>query len=156
MPDVASDHLGLSISSWALETFLRRLYNPRRGKGLLKMAGRLSDFEAVENAIQAVEDFFQFIHVESLGQKDRSRLVEKGRLPMEVFPPLSLVLRKLVELGEICEDETTKLEIKDQVKRMQGYLNALSEVFDLKNPDSVYWIERTGKRIKLYTFGVHP
>ena len=146
MPDVASDHLGLSISSWALETFLRRLYNPRRGKGLLKMTGRLSDFEAVENAIQAVEDFFQFVHVESLGQKDRSRLVEKGRLPMEVFPPLSLVLRKLVELGETCEDETTKLEIKDQVKRMQGYLNALSEVFDLKNPDSVYWIERTGKK----------
>ena len=33
MPDVASDHLGLSISSWALETFCRRLYNPRRGKG---------------------------------------------------------------------------------------------------------------------------
>ena len=146
MPDVASDHLGLSISSWALETFLRRLYNPRKGKGLLKMTGRLSDFEAVENAIQAVEDFFQFVHVESLGQKDRSRLVQKGRLPLEVFPPLSLVLRKLVELGETCEDETTKLEIKDQVKRMQGYLNAMSEVFDLKNPDSVYWIERTGKK----------
>ena len=46
MPDVASDHLGLSISSWALETFLRRLYNPRRGKGLLKLAGRLAGFEA--------------------------------------------------------------------------------------------------------------
>jgi len=110
------------------------------------MAGRLSDFEAVENAIQAVDDFFQFLHVESLGQKDRSRLVEKGRLPMEVFPPLSLVLRKLVELGELCEDETAKLEIKDQAKRMQGYLNGLSEVFDLKNPDAVYWMERTGKK----------
>ena len=146
MPDVASDHLGLSISSWALETFLRRLYNPRRGKGLLKLAGRLSDFEAVENAIQGVDDFFQFLHVESLGQKDRSRLVEKGRLPMEVFPPLSLVLRKLVELGELCEDETAKLEIKDQAKRMQAYLHGLSEVFDLKNPDAVYWMERTGKK----------
>ncbi len=146
MPDVASDHLGLSISSWALETFLRRLYNPKRGKGLLKLAGRLSDLEAVENAIQAVEDFFQFLHMESLGQRERSRLVEKGRLPMEVFPPLSLVLRKLVELGEVCEDETTKLEIKDQAKRMQGYLNGLSEVFDLKNPDAVYWMERTGKK----------
>ena len=53
------------------------------------MAGRLSDFEAVEDAIQAVDDFFQFIHMESLGQKERTRLVEKGRLPMEVFPPLA-------------------------------------------------------------------
>ena len=146
MPDVASDHLGLSISSWALETFLRRLHNPRKGKGLLKRVGRLSDLEAVEHAIHAVEDFFQVLHVDTLGNKDRSRLVEKGRLPMEVFPPLSLVLRKLIELGETCEDETTKLEIKDQSKRMQGYLNGLSEVFDLKNPDSVYWMERTGKK----------
>ena len=29
---------------------------------------------------------------------------------------------------------------------MQGYLNALSEVFDLKNADAVYWMERTGKK----------
>ena len=65
---------------------------------------------------------------------------------MEVFPPLSLVLRKLVELGELCEDETAKLEIKDQAKRMQGYLNGLSDIFDLKDPDSVYWMERTGKK----------
>ena len=71
MPDVASDHLGLSISSWALETFLKRLHNPRRGKGLLKMVGRLSDLEAVENAIHAVEDFFQVLHVDTLGNKDR-------------------------------------------------------------------------------------
>jgi ATP-dependent DNA helicase DinG len=51
-----------------------------------------------------------------------------------------------VELGELCEDETAKLEIKDQAKRMQAYLHGLSEVFDLKNPDAVYWMERTGKK----------
>ena len=39
-----------------------------------------------------------------------------------------------------------KFEIKDQTKRMQAYINALSEIFDLKNPDAVYWIERTGKK----------
>ena len=74
------------------------------------------------------------------------RLVEKGRMPMEIFPPLSLVLRKLVELGESCDDETSKLEIKDQTKRMQAYINGLSEIFDLKNSDAVYWLERTGKK----------
>ena len=51
-----------------------------------------------------------------------------------------------MELGELCEDETAKLEIKDQAKRMQSYLHGLSEVFDLKNPDAVYWMERTGKK----------
>ena len=89
MPDVASDHLGLSISSWALETFLRRLYNPRRGKGLLKMAGRLSDLEAVEYAIQAVDEFFQFLQFSTWAKRPNA-FGEKGRMP-QIFPPLGLV-----------------------------------------------------------------
>ena len=35
MPDVASDHLGLSLSSWAIESALNRLHNPRKGKDSL-------------------------------------------------------------------------------------------------------------------------
>ena len=44
IPEVAGDHLGLSMSSWAMETSLRRLYNPRQGKGLLKKLGRPKDW----------------------------------------------------------------------------------------------------------------
>jgi ATP-dependent DNA helicase DinG len=108
--------------------------------------GRTTDFEAVENAELAVSDFFQYLHINTLGKKDRIRLMEKGILPMEIFPPLSRLCRSLIELGELTEDESLKLELKDQARRMQGYLNGLAEVLDLKDSNAVYWIERTGKQ----------
>lgn len=146
IPEVAGDHLGLSMSSWAMETSLRRLYNPRQGKGLLKKLGRPKDLEAVEDASLAVDDFFQHLHVRILGEQSRIRLLEKGVFPMEVLPPLSRVVRSLVELSELSEDENRKLELKDQAKRMQGYLMGLSEVSELKDEGSVYWLERAGKK----------
>lgn len=146
MPDVAGDHLGLSISSWALDMSVRRIYNSRKRKGLISRVGRTTDFDAVENAELAVSDFFQYLHMNTLGKKDRVRLLEKGILPMEIFPPLSRLCRSLIELGELTEDESLKLELKDHARRMQGYLNDLAEVLDLKDENSVYWIERTGKQ----------
>jgi ATP-dependent DNA helicase DinG len=146
MPEVAGDHLGLSISSWALEMSIRRIYNSKKRKGLISRVGRTTDFEAVENAELAVSDFFQYLHINTLGRKDRIRLMEKGILPMEIFPPLSRLCRSLIELGELTEDESLKLELKDQARRMQGYLNGLAEVLDLKDSNAVYWIERTGKQ----------
>jgi ATP-dependent DNA helicase DinG len=146
MPEVAGDHLGLSISSWALEMSIRRIYNSKKRKGLISRVGRTTDFEAVENAELAVSDFFQYLHINTLGKKDRIRLMEKGILPMEIFPPLSRLCRSLIELGELTEDESLKLELKDQARRMQGYLNGLAEVLDLKDSNAVYWIERTGKQ----------
>jgi len=146
IPEVAGDHLGLAISSWALEMNIRRIYNSKKRKGLISRVGRSIDFESVENAELAASDFFQYLHVQTLGKKDRIRLLEKGLLPMEIFPPLSRLCRCLVELGELTEDESLKVELKDHARRMQGYLNGLSEVLELKDENSVYWIERTGKQ----------
>ena len=146
MPDVASEHLGVSISSWALEMSIRKIYNPKKRKGLLAKAGNPNDWEVVENAELAVADFFQYLHVKSLGKQERVRLLEAGTLPLEVFPPLSRLCRRLVEVAEATENESLKIELKDQAKRMQGYLRGLSEVVELKDEKSVYWLERTGKK----------
>ena len=146
MPEVAGDHLGLAISSWSLEMSVRRIYNSKKRKGLIHRIGRPVDFETVENAELAIFDFFQYLDVKILGNKDRVRLMEKGTLPMEIFPPLSRLCRSLIELGELTEDESTKIEVRDQARRMQSYLNGLSEILELKDENSVYWLERTGKQ----------
>jgi ATP-dependent DNA helicase DinG len=146
MPYVASEHLGISISSWALEMSMRKIYNSKKRKGLLAKVGGPNDWEIVENAELAVADFFQYIHLKSLGNQERIRLREAGVLPLEVFPPLSRLCRRLVEVAEVTEDESLKIELKDQAKRMQGYLRGLSEIVELKDEKSVYWLERTGKK----------
>jgi ATP-dependent DNA helicase DinG len=144
--DVASEHLGISLSSWALETFFKQLFNPKKGKGLLSKIARHSDLDAVENAAFAVTDFFNFLHIEILGDKDRIRLLDPERLPMEVFPPLAKLVRSLIELSELAKDENLRMELRDQVKRLQSYLSSLSEVIELKDQNSVYWLERGGRK----------
>ncbi len=143
--DVASDHLGISLSSWALETQLRQLYNPKKQKGLLSKIARESDLDVWENANLAIRDFFQYLHIEILGERDRVRLVNVGALPMEIFPPFSRLLRCLVELTELVKDEHLRLELRDQVKRVQAYLNDLAEVVEQKDENCVYWLERGGR-----------
>ncbi len=143
--EVASDHLGISVSSWSLETLLRQLYNPKKQKGLLSKIARASDLTVLEKATLAVQDFFQYLHLEILGEKERIRLQNGGLLPMEIFPPLSRLLRIVVELAELVKDENLRLELRDQAKRIQAYLNDLSDISELKDKNSVYWIERGGR-----------
>ena len=143
--EVATDHLGVTVSSWAFETLLRQLYNPKKQKGLLSKVAREYDLLIVENAASAVDEFFQFLHLNILGDRDRVRLLKPDMLPMEIFPPLSRLLRCLVELSEITKDESFRIELRDQVKRVQSYLNDLSYVIEQKDQNSVYWVERCGR-----------
>ena len=146
IPSEASEHLGVAISSWALENSLRRIYNPSKRKGLLKKIGRRRDLQDVEFAIHAVSDFFNHLHMAFLGSKDRLRILKPNEIPLDVLPPIGRVVRSLVELGENCEEESLKLELLDQSKRFQSIINGLSEVIEIKDSNSVYWMERTGKQ----------
>ena len=83
MPEVASEHLGISISSWALENFLRRLYNPKKRKGLIAKVARNEDIERVEDTKLAMQDFFQFLHLETLGEQDRVRINHGHSFPLD-------------------------------------------------------------------------
>jgi len=143
--EVASEHLGISISSWALETLLRQLYNPKKRKGLLTQVARECDINALDQAVRAIQDFFQFLHLEILDEKDRVRLLNPHALPMEIFPPLSRLVRNLIELAEMTKEESVRIELRDKVKRLQGYLSDLTEIVEQKNLNSVYWIERGGR-----------
>lgn len=145
MPEQASEHLGLAISSWSLENTLRRIYNPKKRKGLLKGVGRIVDFDALENALHAASDFFNHLHAGFLGERDLRRIMEPNQFPTDILPALSRVSRLLVELGETTVIESQKIEFLDQSKRLQAILVGLSEIIELKDADSVYWLERTGK-----------
>ena len=114
---------------------------------MLSKIARNSDLDAVENAASAVTDFFNFLHIEILGDKDRIRLLNPELLPMEVFP-LAKLVRSLIELSELAKDENLRMELRDQVKRLQSYLSSLSEVIELKDQNSVYWLERGGRKTR--------
>ena len=78
-------------------------------------------------------------------KKERLRIREPNQIPLDLLPPLSRVSRTLIELGENSDDEATKIELLDQAKRLQGFIVSLAEIIEMKDADSVYWLERGGK-----------
>ena len=70
-------------------------------------------------------------------------------MPIELFPPFGRALRSLIELSDRADDEPTRRELKDQIKRGQAYLSAISEFIEVKDKSCVYWLERGGSRNQL-------
>ena len=145
MPEVASEHLGISISSWALENFLHRLYNPKKRKGQIAKVARNEDIARIEDTKHALQDFFQFLHIETLGDEEKKRVNNGHSFPTDFLPYYAKMLRSLVEISDLAESESARLELKDQVKRAQAYLVSLTDFIEQKNKDHVYWIERSGR-----------
>ena len=124
--------------------FVKKNLQSEQRKGLLKKIGRRRDLQDVEFAIHAVSNFFNHLHMAFW--IDCIRIFKPNEIPLDVLPPLGRVVRSLVELGENCEEESLKLELLDQSKRFQSIINGLSEVIEIKDSNSVYWMERTGKQ----------
>ena len=148
--DTASEHLGIRLSPHAFEHWLRRLYTPDTGKGLL---GYLRAGPAAQTATrlwEAVADLFQAVpRAAGLGARDGQKTVPG---PLAVESEVPGLLRELSgRLGALIEeledqDEESRAELRGL--RGQGLgLNGMLEAFLAQAlPDHVYWIEREGKR----------
>ena len=60
------------MSSWAMESFFKKLYNAKKGKGILKRIGESADFEAIEQAELATEDFLTIYTSKCWGKRQAS------------------------------------------------------------------------------------
>ena len=69
IPEVAGEHLGLSMSSWAMETSLRRLPQSEAGKIFAEEIGPHPRFGGSGGCIHCSGGFFQHLHVRVLGEK---------------------------------------------------------------------------------------
>ena len=148
--DTASEHLGIRLSPYAFEHFLRRLYIPETGKGLL---GYLRAGPAAQTAgrlWEAVADLFHAVtKAAGLSAHEGTRTVPH---PLEVDTEVPELLRELSSrLGTLIEelegrDEDTRSELKGlrgQAAALRGMLEAYLGQLE---PDHVYWISREGRR----------
>ena len=61
LPTIATDHFGIHVSSYSVDRVLKRIYNPRTKRGILKKNGSQWDLNAVDEAIVACREFFAYI-----------------------------------------------------------------------------------------------
>jgi len=156
VPEIATEHFGIRISSYALERTLKLLYNPRTQKGLLTKLGKNYDCGLVTYALAASEEFFNLIRQQFLTKKDTVRLHE----PEWVAPIISESLRELIDaLGTLAyaqQSEQATETLQDYRSRLQAYYNNINFCLLLKPSDHVHWLEKSGRRGQIVSINATP
>ena len=145
IPEVATNHLGHSISSSGIDRSLKMLYNPKTRKGILKRAKAEFLKDLVEKAINGCHNFFENSKNRLLKNIDRTRLTQPQWADDRSLLPLNDLIQALHQLSDQVENESLKIELKDQCQRLLDAYRAIYECLALRETATVYWIETTGK-----------
>ncbi len=148
VPDTATDHFGVGVSSFALERLLKRLYSAKgkKPRGLLARLGDRQDQLAVTKALAATESFFNEVRSRFLRRKPVARLLEPDWIALDVGRPYGDVIRRLKVLSQVDKNEKEREELNDQAQRLQSYLAGIRACVELSDERHVYWLERGGRQ----------
>lgn len=148
LEDTASEHLGLRLSQGAFEHWLRRLYVPETGKGLLAVLKESAIAHEASRMWADVEHFFLEVkHWARLEEKDTRRIV---RSPL-VFATLlgdrqEKIARALKHLAETMEDADLQTELNAVVRRGLDMCASLDMFLKQTADNHVYWVACEGAR----------
>jgi ATP-dependent DNA helicase DinG len=169
---VASEHIGLSVSSGQVRYALNRLWNPRTQKGLLATLRRGKEVGFVADLLEASDRFFHEIEVacEELRRQQQgpgrgsggdengsSASSPRGRAWTELrirrpdlvqdtlALPMQRVREAVSELIQASDDKDTGLELQECNRRLVELREEVATFLGQAAPDQVYWVERAGK-----------
>lgn len=145
VPEVATEHFGVALSSFGVERALKSLHNPRTRRGLLRKRGA-EGAALVETALSASAAFFTSVEAALLTPRPIVRLRADAPVPPALDEPLAALHHYLQRLADRMEDGRERDEWLDQVARLKGIQAAATEWLQRADPDQVYWAERMGKR----------
>ena len=154
----ASEHLGLRLSQAGIEHWLRRLYVPESGKGLLAALKESDLAHAVSGVWDDVERFFLEIkRWANLAGKENRRVVG-APLEMPVFlgERLTAVIHQVDRRADMLEDPDVKAELKTITRRGLEIRNSLDVFLTQSQTNHVYWIELEGVRRRQFVLHSAP
>jgi len=154
--DVAGEHLGLRLSQGGIQHWLRRLYTPAGGKGLLMALKEFQIADETARTWDAVDHFFvelsglyaadrvfddKALPPKSKGKRDK--LTIKGRLELKsmLAEQIAVLVGHIKKLHETIEDEEVKTELKAIITRGDEIRQAIEFFRKEPDPNFVYWIE---------------
>lgn len=156
--DVASSHLGIHVSTYAVTALLNRLYNPHSGRGMLSGLEADEAQAAAAEARTAADRFFALI-VDWVGQHSEHPVTYStpGHIPNQLQRPWE----NLVEcLKEVIEDESTDadlaLELQSLRTRLRDMYESISAFLNMEREECVYWIELLGHQKQHLAFNCVP
>ena len=145
---VASEHLGLRLSQYAFDHWLRRLYVPENNKGLLAALRKGEAAHAVSRIRDELDRFFGELRKWADIGRERRTFVVREPVPIPTHAPelLTQLGSMLAELLEDLQDEDLRAELKSLRQRGQALRDELVAFLKQTLPGQVYWLESEGAR----------
>ena len=141
---VASDHLGLRLSSGQVDYLLRRLFNDRTHKGLLVHERLVDAQRQVDGCRDAAAVFFAELDAWYAAQpapfNGRVRHTEVVDDPLS--EPLQRLARVIRRQGQALPDESRRQDLLAASNRLAALAETLQQWRRQETPDAVYWLER--------------
>jgi ATP-dependent DNA helicase DinG len=156
VPDVATEHFGLSLSSYGVDRALKYLFNPRTKRGLFRKHGGAEAQQLVQDALDASRLFFSFVEERLLATRPIVRVREPGAAEPLLDGPLGALHRMLGKLHDRLEDGREREELLEQKNRIKALQAGITEWLTLGDEGHVYWCERSGRKQTIVTLRGAP
>jgi ATP-dependent DNA helicase DinG len=175
MEQVASRHIGLSVSSGQMHWALNRLWNPRTEKGLLATLRKGSAVKLVTDILSEADKFFENVEVaceeiqKSAGKtrfggetSERRRAwtelrIRRAELVKDnVALPIQRLREAVSELIKLSEDKDIGQELVECNRRLAELREEVKAFLEQSAGDHVYWVERGGKAHKNLALNAAP
>jgi ATP-dependent DNA helicase DinG len=165
---VASRHIGLSVSKFAVRFALQRLWNPSTKKGLLGAVAQPQGLGSIEDALSATDRFFDNVELgcDEIARRQNAKRTEKDdlgfvynappswselriRRPNFVEDKLTAHLQRVRETVsaavQVSEDSDTGKELIECNRRVAEIRDSVSVFLAHDSPGYVHWVDRSGK-----------
>ena len=157
VPEVATDHCGLRLSSYGTDRMLKYLYNPKTKRGLLQKLGDPVDRQLVVDALEAAHQFFAFIDERLLSKQAIVRVRSEGFAEPWLDGPLGALHKSVRHRADHMDDGRERDELLEQAGRLKTCQTSLRQFLAVADADkTVYWVERSGKRQTIVTLRTAP
>ena len=156
VPEVATEHFGLRLSSYGTDRLLKYLWNPQKKRGLLHRLGGPREKQLVADALDAATQFFDFLRERWLDKQPVVRLREEGFAEPWLDAPLLALIKVVGTLADRLDEGQDRDELLEQRARLTTWRTGLKQFLGLDAGDHVHWLERTGRRGQIVTLRTAP
>ena len=152
---VASDHLGISVTSGQIRYLLNKLYNDRMNKGVLAQPRFEQGQRLVLQCHRAADEFFDDAYQWAQeGSNHTVRMMRPKLLPESLGSDLLTLSSWVGRVADDEEDEDVRLDLRSHSDRLRVLSGSLQLWVQQEENDQVYWLEgslrRSGEpRVKL-------
>jgi ATP-dependent DNA helicase DinG len=144
---VASEHLGIGVSSGGVERVLSKLHSERTHRGLLAHY-RMTDLELdVRRSRRAAEAFFAAVR-EAVGGRGEPpwRVMKPAVVPNSLGAELASLARKLRAAADGIGKPAERHDFTSLADRLDAHAGAVDTWLGQKMPGSVWWVEAQRSR----------